>query len=192
MKRTGRFLSTVLCAAVLLAACLQGRHPHLDLDASFTCEEYCWDGEDEDGEWISGSGTTLTFDGRLEHNPALRLEWERLVAHIDVYDGEQVRYRKEIPFKLRSGGSSTFHGTLELEEIGSPGCSGYKYSVVFQTPQGEVIAHRGDFAGSTDQPLPSDDVPTPDLTQDASLNTVFTAVWQTLEAAPTPSSTPSP
>jgi hypothetical protein len=115
-----------------------------------------------------------------------------LVAKITVYDKSGLQLYEETPIQLHSSGTSTFKKELDFEN--SFNCPEQRYSVSFYSLKGFVVPHSGDFEDSINTPSYSGLTPTPNYTQDAILNAVFTAVWQTAESttnvAPLPTTTP--
>jgi hypothetical protein len=186
------FLLLFLTIIILSSAYLinQQSMPKLSLDIK--CEEYLWDGETEDGEWISGNGTNITLYGIIKYNSFTVSELNGLVAKITVYDKNGLQFHEETPIQLHSSGISTFKRELNFEN--SFDCPDQRYSVSFYSPEGVVVPHRGDFENSINNPSYSGPTPTPNYTQEAILNTVFTAVWQTAESATNvvPASTTTP
>lgn len=164
----------------------------LKLSLDIQCEEYVWDGETEDGEWISGMGTNITLDGKIKYNSSTASELNNVVVKITVYDKSGLQFHEEIPIQLYSSGTSTFKRDLDFEN--SFDCPDQRYSVSFYSLKGVVVPHSGDFEDSINTPSYSGLTPTPNYTQDAILNAVFTAVWQTAESttnvAPLPTTKP--
>lgn len=187
MKSMRVCLLSVLLMATILSACLINERPMLTLKLDVGCEEYVWDGETEDGEWISGNGTTISLDGNIRYSSFTASELKNVVAKFTAYDVSGLSIDVEIRIQLNSSGLSIIKKVFDFED--SFYCPEQKYSISFYSSGGASVPHKGDFENSTGRPLYSDDLPTPDQTRDAVNDAIFTAVWQTMEST---YGTPSP
>jgi hypothetical protein len=178
VKTTRVYLLSFLLSTAFLSACLINER--LALKLNVVCEEYVWDGEGEDGEWISGEGTLIKFDGMIEYSSLTTSELENVVAKITVYDVSGLKYYERIPIELQPSGTSKFSKEIDFEN--SFYCSEQKYSVSFYSPDRIVIPHKGDFENSIDNPLYSGLTPTPNLTTEAMVDSVVLTVGATYNA----------
>jgi hypothetical protein len=118
--------------------------PALYFDADFDCQEYCWDGIDENDEWVSGMGADIILAGTVKANSSM--ESGDVFATITVRNKHGFRKNAFAQVRLSPGEEAHFKRSLNVEDFWCENdCACFEYDVTFRTADGTILPHIGDY-----------------------------------------------